>query len=672
MYKFKDVGNVSFFALAEINFRHMVNGEKSISGTVYSNKDVICSIDRGWTIEYENETYYIIQSIPADTEDGIAEFDAIHEFFYKFGKSCVYSELNGSNTMVKYLSFIFDNSGYQYNLQASVSAFEKENFGMKNRLALFNDLINSTGLEFEIAGKIVTIKERLGSDLSTIVRKGFNMQELTIEKNIGDFVTYARGFGAFKDPDDPSKGRLETFYRSPLADVYGVLESDPVVDERYSIQANLEAKLKSLVEASYTISVNLTLEDLQRSGYNYSLPVPGDYILAINENISFQQKIRIIGIEKAIDVSGNVIENRVTCSSLSQAEVKQNADASIKQTWQDIENGLKVIPQEWLTEAVNNATEALLSAQTELKFTQNGILAVDKTNANNVVILNSNGMGISTDGGKTFENAITAAGVNASAIATGVLKAINILGVYIQGSEIVGGTIDGSALISRPTQNLDHTMVIKNSGINFYKPNTNINAVSGDVSIYASPISNYGQLWIKVGNNQLTLTGDSSGTYTSSLRSGLQVGKILEANGGLYARTSFTIPNGAAVNFYSSLNMNGYSIVNQSDIRLKKNIVDTSVQGIIETKKIKMVDFDWRDDYNRSDTEKRPDEQQFGMIAQYSPFLSRQGDDNHYLVVDVNKQINLNTLTNQELIKEVETLQERIVRIERRLDDAKI
>ena len=58
----------------------------------------------------------------------------------------------------------------------------------------------------------------------------------------------------------------------------------------------------------------------------------------------------------------------------------------------------------------------------------------------------------------------------------------------------------------------------------------------------------------------------------------------------------------------------------------------------------------------------RPSVRQFGLIAQSTPFLAEIADesDNHYLSVDLNKQVNLNTLTNQELIEKVEHLESRL------------
>ena len=432
MAVFKNVRKEAFVALAEVSYSHKVNGEKSIKGTIYTGDEVISGIDRGWSLEFKGEVFYITYALPVDNGESVTvEFDAIHEFFYKMGKSSVYELLNGSNTAKTYLDLIFSNSGYNYSLSASLPAFEKQNFGMKNRLALFNDFINSTSTEFKVVGKTVTIVEKLGSDLSTIVRKGFNMQELGLEQNIGDFVTYAKGFGAFVDPDDESKGRLEATYKSPLADIYGILESDPVVDERYTKTESMLVRLKELVESSYSISISLTVEDLQKAGYNYAFPNPGDYISAINEELHFQQKIRIVGIEESFDVLGESLEKSVVCNSLNLVDQKNQADASNSQNWSDIMNGVKPIPNEWLTDAIRNATNALLEAQTEVSFTNNGILAVEKEDSNRLVLMNSAGIGVSTDGGKTFENALTAQGVNASVVNTGILRAIKIQGKNI-------------------------------------------------------------------------------------------------------------------------------------------------------------------------------------------------------------------------------------------------
>ena len=683
MTVFKNVKSEEFIALTELTYSHKVNGEKSIKGTIYSGEEVIRGIDRGWSMEFQGEVYFITYALPVDNGESVTvEFDAIHEFFYRMGKSSVYKVLNGSNTAKSYLDLIFSGSGYGYSLEVALPAFEKQNFGLKNRLALFNDFINSTSTEFKVLGKTVTIVEKVGSDLSTIVRKGFNMQDLGLEHNIGDFVTYAKGFGAFVDPENESKGRLEVTYKSPLAEIYGILEADPVVDERYTKTESMLARLKELVESSYSISVSLTVEDLQKAGYKYAFPDPGDYITAVNEDLKFQQKIRIVGIDESFDVLGNPIEKSVICNSLNLIDQKNQADASNSQTWSDIANGVKVIPNEWLTVAIQNATNALLEAQTELKFTSNGILAVEKGNSNRLVILNSAGVGVSTDGGKTFENALTAEGVNASAITTGILRAINIIGVSIKGSTIDGGEITSTSgtwktiLRSGTLKNyIDNELITSYdvNGLRLYGSNSDVAASfnrtkyeSGKINATISAYPGH-ELWISHWDGSaheasVVIDGQQGlvGIYQPmTLYADLDVNRrrIIDS----FIAQSMRINPNTKVYFHSNIDMHGYSILNSSDIRLKENIEQSTIDAIAETKKLNFVEFNRKQNYQSDDPNRQPNtKRELGLIAQFSPFLAVKSEKDNYLRLDMNKQIMLNTMTNKQLIEIVERLEKQL------------
>ena len=324
MITFLDENDVEYGALATIKETNAVNGERSLTGTIVSGDYVLSNIERGWRLRFDDEYYVVTYAKPIDEgRDVQVTFDAVHQFFWDFDKSSVYDQLtDGSHTFVAYLDFIFKNSGYSYTVDSALNvyAFEKQSFGLKKRLTLFNDVITSTGVEFQVNGKVVRILEKVGTDLSTVVRKNFNMNELTIEKNIGDFVTYQKGYGAYFDEEDHSKGRLEVEYTSTLASVYGKLEGEPLVDERYTQSSSLLAALKANVDNSYTISVSLDMEDLTRAGYKYTQPIAGDYIMAINETLDFQEKIRIVSFTSEYDVRGILVKHEVTCNDIGTAK----------------------------------------------------------------------------------------------------------------------------------------------------------------------------------------------------------------------------------------------------------------------------------------------------------------------------------------------------------------
>lgn len=324
MIIFLDENDVEYGALATIKATNAVNGERSITGEIISGDVVLSRIERGWRLRFEDEYYVVTFAKPVDEGKNVqVSFDAVHQFFWDFGKSSVYDQLSdGSHTFRAYLDFIFNDSGYKYDIETSlmVKAFEKQSFGYKNRLSLFNDIITSSGVEFQVNGKVVRILAKVGTDLSTVVRKNFNLNELGIEKNIGNFVTYQKGFGAYFDEEDHSKGRLIAEYTSPLASVYGKLEADPLVDERYKRQESLLSALKETVDNSYTISVSLDMEDLTRAGYRYTQPVAGDYIMAINETLGFKEKIRIVSFTSEYDVAGQLIKHTVTCNDIGSVK----------------------------------------------------------------------------------------------------------------------------------------------------------------------------------------------------------------------------------------------------------------------------------------------------------------------------------------------------------------
>ncbi|MBP1044840.1 phage tail protein [Enterococcus sp. BWM-S5] len=546
-------------------------------------------------------------------------------------------------------------------------------------------ILDNFGGEYIFDNNEIRLMNRAGKDSEVVIAYGKNLTDLTQEESIENTFTSVYPYARKDGENDETLILPELYIDSEHVTKYPerlIKMVDLSSEEIETIdQLRTAAKRYITVNAIGVPSVNLALKfiDLTQTATSEEIKRLEDLELCDNVTVAFNE-LGINATAKIIQTVWNVSLDRYESIELGNAKSNLSKTFSDQMKEQEkISDHLSILEQaqKEATDILTNPAKGHVVVYPSLSDPQE-ILIMDTQDINtakNVWRWNSGGLGFSSTGyNGSYGLAMTNNGaIVADRITTGILRAITIIGVYIEGSEIIGGRIEGATFISHaPIGSLYYTMVMKNGGINFYKQGSDIESLSSHAQIQVAPLSTEGQLWIKVGNSMFTITGDNTGTTTSNLTTGLQVGKLLEANGGLTARSRFTIPNGVALNFYSSLNMNGYSILNQSDIRLKENIEDTIVQGIKETKKLKMVDFDWRSDYNKSETEQRPDERQFGMIAQYSPFLSRQGEDNHYLMIDVNKQINLNTKTNQELITMVENLQERIETIERRLLDENI
>ena len=355
MITFYDERGNGYGAQVELTTKNAVNGERSISGTIVSNKQVLSKLDRGWSFTFDGELYKIIYAKPKDEGKNISlSFDAVHQFFYDFEHSNCYKEFNGSNRFEVYIEAIFKDSGYRYVIEAEAKAIRKENFGNVSRLKMFKEIIKEAGLEFSVTGKVVRILKKVGTDLSTVVRKNFNMNELTIEKNIGGFITYKKGLGAWKDENNHDTGRYTSEYESPLARIYGRIEGEPVKDERYKETGKLLERLKKEVDESYSISVQLGMEDLTQAGYKYTRPHEGDYIMAINEMIGFREKIRIVSYESSYDVTGRLLSHKVTCNDIGTVQKAITSEGSIMRSVSE--------SKEYAEGALEVATRALVSA----------------------------------------------------------------------------------------------------------------------------------------------------------------------------------------------------------------------------------------------------------------------------------------------------------------------
>lgn len=120
------------------------------------------------------------------------------------------------------------------------------------------------------------------------------------------------------------------------------------------------------------------------------------------------------------------------------------------------------------------------------------------------------------------------------------------------------------------------------------------------------------------------------------------------------------VENGGTT-FFNNILMNGNSILNQSDSRLKTAIRDTELKALDLVKSYRFVDFLWID-------KNKPQGLQTGLIAQDTQYLSSEGPDG-YLVLDSSKQNMLNTQAIQELSNVVDLDSIRLTKAEKGIVD---
>lgn len=105
---------------------------------------------------------------------------------------------------------------------------------------------------------------------------------------------------------------------------------------------------------------------------------------------------------------------------------------------------------------------------------------------------------------------------------------------------------------------------------------------------------------------------------------------------------------------WGEMYMNGHTIWDESDLTLKTNVLPTTVDAIAETKKQKVIEFEW--DKTNPHNEGKPEGKQLGLSAQDSGILQISAEETGkgYMGVNLIKEIHLATLTNQKLIADLE------------------
>ena len=207
--------------------------------------------------------------------------------------------------------------------------------------------------------------------------------------------------------------------------------------------------------------------------------------------------------------------------------------------------------------------------------------------------------------------------------------------------------------------------------LNFYVPIE----LNNYLEMNSNTIWNVGEIY---GGGKIRLTTNNSGTQGSVIFNGsnqmLLLGSVAGVsmgilNGdGVTTTGKFEVRTGENISF-QNLNMNGNTVINQSDIRLKKNVVDASIDPLSIIEKMRFIDFEW-DEANPYNATK-PSGMHFGIEAQYSPFLAVKDVNSNYLSIDMGKQVNLNSMALQRMISEIKTLKEENAETKKELAELK-
>ncbi|MGN5653468.1 phage tail protein [Bacillus sp. Brlt_9] len=426
----RDLENIEYITQTTYLIEEELNGNCVFSAKIPPNKVNLRFLNRlseMWTLVDDNETEYKIVYLKkkGEGETLTAEIKAVPKFYDDFDNGRVYEEYNQSFTANACFATIFNGSGYVYQLNGSYNSLQWEGFGGgSTRLEMFKDALNRYGAEFKVLGKVVTIEPQIGSDLNVMYRHRLNASNIVQEVDASGFWTYAKGYGDFTEEDGWKGAKLIREYTSPLASIpgIGVRHAPPLKDGRIKLNATMDSGLKKIVNESLKVSVTANIHDLTKQKYPIAQSGLGDRVFLIDERIGLDAEVRVVNRSVLRDWRGNILDVQLTFGNQDIIKRYQsNLDHAAK-TINDLIEGREKLPINAMAAEVANVTSMILGVTSELDITPQGLIAKDKNNPNYVVVLNSAGLGVSTDGGMTFRNAITGRGIVAERILAGEIK----------------------------------------------------------------------------------------------------------------------------------------------------------------------------------------------------------------------------------------------------------
>lgn len=441
------------------------------------------------------------------------------------------------------------------------------------------------------------------------------------------------------------------------------------------------------------------------------------------QRIYIGDKVGVKHVDEGVDLTAKVISYQYNPMNYRYTEVtlgsvSQTLSGSAFNKIQSQIDQIKQVELSNLEKSIDRATGLLTTALGGYVLKRNGELLImdteDVTTAQKIWRWNLNGLGYSGTGyAGPYRTAITNDGhIVADFIDVGLLKAEMIQAGFNGISE--GVTMDASGL--KAVSATGDFSVVEEGGMRFYT-SANVQTGSIESAYLTSEGSNGVGIFIEDGKFLNISRKNGSGVYESYLRipydenvvelykllnMGHQQiryistalfqssptsngGKVFDANGTLaiggYDGTSIGWMNDSEVlttvmqflyqemRAFGTLNMNGNTITNQSDIRLKKNVVDATVDAYNVLEKMRFIEFEW--DETNPYNERKPEGIMFGIEAQYSPFLAVKDVASNYLSIDMGKQVNLNSLALKRMLGDVQALQAENETLKQELADLK-
>lgn len=452
---------------AEIKHSQEINGDETIEFDIhYTRNNAVFLQDQPdlnmWLVEFENKEYVIINHTKKGHGDYyMASCTAILYALFKLNTERVYERVDASLTTTEGFNLVFKGTPFTYSVVDNAPSERFEGLGEgASRLEVLKTLIERWGYELKIVGNVFYFYAQIGNDTNFEYRHKINASEIEQSSDASELYTYARGYGDYEDEDTSDnkaevvdttdtdkpvieRAKLKREYTSPLAKILGKLHAPPIMDGRIKLKDTMDKKLKELVDGSVVLSFTAKVSDMHDKGYDYQNAELGDRVFLVDERINTDREIRVIKVDRDLDANGKLIGMEITFGTSNLTEKYEAKFNTAIKDITDVMNGSKAIPFQALDVVAQSMVNKINATTSEVIYDTNGQHFVEKGNKNHLMTLNSSGLLLSTDGGRTAKTAITSEGIVADTITTGSLltSLVNIVGrnalMYMDGDQFI-------------------------------------------------------------------------------------------------------------------------------------------------------------------------------------------------------------------------------------------
>ncbi|WP_237714632.1 phage tail protein [Paenibacillus polymyxa] len=399
----------------------------------------------------ERGQFYVIQSRSRSREGKklTANIYCNHIMFklndYKFPYASYIAEAYGIHiNQLTDLITVATGGRFKFVIHDTFDLHDVKDFGRGTCLEALNKIVQMYECEVEPDNFVINLRKKIGADNGLQYRLKKNIVSSSFKDKGESLVT--RMFSQMKDgrtfigmdaskltdeeqsllsgvPGTIVNGKLAVNYLiSPYAQYWSsasvpfydgeIIEQD--IEEPEDL---LKATRKALREQeNVTIEVTVSTADLFKIDNTEPEPHLGDTVMCIDPAMDMNQlKARITELteypysrDKHSEPTISNVNLRDYADIISDLERNKNIINNL------FSNGK--IRTEVFESFAKQAVIDIDNSKTEIKYDQRGIILQDKANAQNQVIMTSNGVVLTTDGGKTARTAITARGVVAEQI----------------------------------------------------------------------------------------------------------------------------------------------------------------------------------------------------------------------------------------------------------------